>query len=275
MMTTRKDSHARRRVRLLALPLAALTATCSDAAGPDRVLPDILVMELVSGQAQELPIETTLSADLMVRVVDLDGEPRGGVPVDWVVREGGGSVVPATTSTRADGAAEATWTLGTEVGTQKVEAVGADWRLAANGDRVVFEATATPPYPVDWMDVLEIEPLAGLMPHPQGGESFIIGARLTNHWGGPLRLRTSSSCLVGMTHYGPDGGHIESHGVVCWARPTTLTIAPLDTLLNAVWLDPTSLEPGTHTVRIHFERITMNDGRLLELPAMEAEGTVE
>jgi hypothetical protein len=270
-MTTRRDSHARRRVRLLALPLAALTAMCSDAAAPDRVL----VMELVSGQAQELPIETTLTADLVVRVVDLDGEPRGGVPVDWVVREGGGSVVPATSSTRADGTAEATWTLGTEVGTQNVEALARDRRLAVNGDRVVFEATATPPHPDDWMDVLGVEALAEMMTDPEGDAFFVIGVRLTNQWGGPLRLRTQHSCLMSMTHTGPDGNSINSYGGGCWTIPITRTIAPDGAFLDAVWLDPTSLEPGTHTVRIYFEKLFMNDGRLLELPDMEAEGTVE
>jgi hypothetical protein len=68
--------------------------------------------------------------------VDRFGNPVSGVPVRWEVTAGGGVLNDSLTSTGADGSATVLWTLGDQIGVQKVDA-----RLeGVSGSPVTFSA---------------------------------------------------------------------------------------------------------------------------------------
>jgi hypothetical protein len=94
-------------------------------------------IRIVSGNNQSGQVGTRLGADLVVVVQDADGNPVSGVTVTWTVASGGGSVAPASVTTGANGQASAEWTLGPQVGGQKVRA------SAGGAGQVDFDATAT------------------------------------------------------------------------------------------------------------------------------------
>jgi hypothetical protein len=72
----------------------------------------------------------------VVAAVDRFGNPVGGVAIRWEVSAGGGALTDSVTSTEADGTASVSWTLGDQIGVQKVTA-----RLdGANGSPVTFSA---------------------------------------------------------------------------------------------------------------------------------------
>ena len=99
------------------------------AAGPDTLR---AVSPLVQpGRRNEPPANQPV-----VAAVDRFGNPVGGVPVRWEVTAGGGVLTDSVTSTGADGTASVTWTLGDQVGIQKLTA-----RVeGANGSPVTFSA---------------------------------------------------------------------------------------------------------------------------------------
>ena len=102
------------------------TATAGTAAG----------VQIVSGDDQTGSPGTRLAEDLVVRVVDADGNPVVGAAVSWVVTAGGGSLEPATSTTDAEGHAATGWVLGPSVGANAAEAV------VSGVGRAVFSATA-------------------------------------------------------------------------------------------------------------------------------------
>ena len=61
--------------------------------------------------------------DLVVAVVDADGNPVTSAAVTWVVTGGGGTLDPATGTTDAEGRASTKWTLGATVGANTAQAV--------------------------------------------------------------------------------------------------------------------------------------------------------
>ncbi|HEX2218693.1 MAG TPA: Ig-like domain-containing protein [Gemmatimonadales bacterium] len=94
-------------------------------------------VSIVSGNNQEAPPGTTLPDDLVVAVVDEDGNPVVGAPVTWVVTAGGGSLDPATGTTDGNGRAATRWTLGSNVGANTAQAI------VSGVGQAVFSATAT------------------------------------------------------------------------------------------------------------------------------------
>jgi adhesin/invasin len=78
---------------------------------------------IVAGNEQRAPPGTTLPEDLVVQVVDQDGNAVVGAAVTWVVTAGGGTLSPTTGTTDADGRAATTWTLGASVGTNTAQAI--------------------------------------------------------------------------------------------------------------------------------------------------------
>ncbi|HEX6694047.1 MAG TPA: Ig-like domain-containing protein, partial [Longimicrobiales bacterium] len=104
-------------------------------------------LEYVDGNAQIGLAGSPLPTPLAVRVVDRKGSPVSGVPIRFVVTQGGGTVSPALTNTDSRGSATAVWTLGAE-GPQRLEAIA-----SAAGSRtlrdslLVFTATAITPNP--------------------------------------------------------------------------------------------------------------------------------
>jgi hypothetical protein len=107
---------------------AAFSATAA-AGAPDDI-------RIVSGNEQRGQSGTRLANDLVVEVVDENGDPVPGVTVTWRIESGGGSVAPRTTDTDGNGRASTAWTLGRGTGEQRVEA------SAPGAGTVRFEATS-------------------------------------------------------------------------------------------------------------------------------------
>src|SRR3954447_7427655 len=80
-------------------------------------------IEIVSGDNQEAPAGTQLPQELVVRVLDQDGNPVTGQAVSWVIGTGGGSVNPETSQTNDQGQASTHWILGGSPGANTVNAV--------------------------------------------------------------------------------------------------------------------------------------------------------
>jgi PKD repeat protein len=89
------------------------TATAGSAAG----------LSVVSGDNQTARAGTRLPAALVVRLTDDDGNGVPGAAVTWVVGTGGGSVTPQNSITDEAGLASAQWTLGSNPGENRVDAV--------------------------------------------------------------------------------------------------------------------------------------------------------
>ena len=101
----------------------------------EQAIPQTLTK--VSGDGQEGPASTQLAAPFVVSVLDQDGSALAGVDVTFAVSAGGGTLSAVSATTNADGHATTTLTLGSDPGTNTVEA-------AVDGIEVVtFTATIT------------------------------------------------------------------------------------------------------------------------------------
>ena len=94
-------------------------------------------LAVVSGDNQTGQIGSPLAADLVVRLIDGDGNAVPNTAVAWVVATGGGSVTPTNSNTDGDGRASARWTLGPVPGPGRVDAV------VSGVGFVSFNSTAT------------------------------------------------------------------------------------------------------------------------------------
>lgn len=83
-------------------------------------------LERASGNEQTGTVGSALRDPYVVLVRDGEGQPLVGVRVRWEVEGTGGSVAPQTATTDANGLANATHTLGTTAGTQRVTVVVVD-----------------------------------------------------------------------------------------------------------------------------------------------------
>jgi len=90
-------------------------------------------IEIVSGNNQEGNSGESLEDPLVVRVVDLDGDPVPRVTVEWSTTTG--SMDPETTVTDEEGLATSTWTLG-----GGLDLFWAAWASVEGVNRVVFRA---------------------------------------------------------------------------------------------------------------------------------------
>jgi PKD repeat protein len=94
-------------------------------------------LTIVSGDGQTGAVGSLLPAELVVRLIDSEGNGVPNTAVTWVPAIGGGAPNPENTTTDADGRTSAQWTLGPALGGQRMDAV-------VSGVGVVsFTATAT------------------------------------------------------------------------------------------------------------------------------------
>ena len=119
------------------LGLGALVAGCNKSDPTDPTIP--AKMELVDGQPQTGAAGAVAVAPLRVRVVNLAGDPVGGVAVAWAVTSGGGSVSQVNTETSSEGIASVTFTYG-DAGEQIITAT----IPGLSGSPQTFTLTATP-----------------------------------------------------------------------------------------------------------------------------------
>jgi hypothetical protein len=106
------------------------------------------ILAVVSGAAQVGPVSTVLPLAVVVELTDVKivggRGPSVGVPVSWSVAGGGASINPAQSTTDAAGRASATWTLGSTLGAQQLQAsIQASSGLAAGSvTQLIIGATA-------------------------------------------------------------------------------------------------------------------------------------
>jgi alpha-tubulin suppressor-like RCC1 family protein len=108
----------------------SFTATATAAPASKLVLSD--------GDGQVGAVGAALTKEVVVKVSDAFDNPQAGVPVNFLVTAGGGSLSTASTISDASGLASVRWTLGTTAGTQTM--VAGTGSLPA----VVVNATAQP-----------------------------------------------------------------------------------------------------------------------------------
>lgn len=97
--------------------LIVFLSSCGD--GDPTAPADQVTARIVAGAQQEGTAGRELPEPLVVEVLNRDGDPLAGQPVHWSTSDGG-SLEPSVSTTGADGRASARWTLGPEVGTQRV-----------------------------------------------------------------------------------------------------------------------------------------------------------
>ena len=125
-----------------ALAILAVVGGCREATtGPTTVHPQDFAssLKLLTGNQQTGAVGVPLPELLSVKVVDAGGQAVAGATVIWQVRDGGGTISPAASTSSSSGLATVTWTLGTTLGANKVVAI-----LQGNYtlDSAVFTATA-------------------------------------------------------------------------------------------------------------------------------------
>ena len=253
--------HGTRRFSPLVLFLLVfLIASCSDAAGPDPIL-----LEVVAGDGQEAQVGSPVAAALIVHVMGLDSVPRQGVPVEWTVLQGGGTVDPVAASSDTAGIVEAAWTLGSEPGEQLV-------RASAGGESVSFDAWAAPPPPEDWSEVIEIRPSARL---ESDGETLTGSIWLFNHWGGTLRL-TTNACFFGWHYpalYTMNRELVKQANNACTFMQSTTSVPPGDSIYRQGDLNVAIVPAGEYILRIGFGVGEIN-GEEATLPDVETTVTI-
>lgn len=112
----------RRHHSLLYIGISLLPAACGGDGPSGPPTPSNLT--LVSGGGQTGGVGAPLPQPIVVRVTG-GSTPVAGVRVTFAVTTGGGSVVPNSVLTDANGSATATWTLGGTLGAQSVTATAA------------------------------------------------------------------------------------------------------------------------------------------------------
>ena len=98
---------------------------------------DAARLAIVSGDNQTGQVGAQLPAELVVRLIDGEGNGVPNTAVAWKVATGGGSVTPASSNTDGDGRASARWTLGGTAGANRLDAEVSGVGVAS------FDATAT------------------------------------------------------------------------------------------------------------------------------------
>ncbi|MFL5403515.1 MAG: Ig-like domain-containing protein, partial [Gemmatimonadales bacterium] len=88
-------------------------------------------LAIISGDDQTGQAGSELPAELVVRLIDAEGNGVAGAAVAWVASVGGGGVTPASSVTDGDGRASARWTLGSVPGANRLDGVVSDVGVAS------------------------------------------------------------------------------------------------------------------------------------------------
>jgi hypothetical protein len=194
---------------------------------------------VVQGDRQEGLVGAGLGDSLVVRLVDTAGLGVPGRPVTWVVSIGGGSVVPETDTTDADGFARTHWTLGPEPGANAVRA------MVTGVAFVTFTAVGTGeggggnPAPSASRSTVSADP--GSIPAVTGSSTITV--TVLDEQGEPVEGATVSLQARGASNTltqpesatGPDG---ITSGTVAGAAPGTIVV--LATVNGSVQLAQTA-----------------------------------
>jgi aqualysin 1 len=99
-------------------------------------------LSVFGGNNQSGDVNTVLPRKLIIYVGDQNGAPIGNAPITWTVKSGGGTIIDSDPHTGPKGWATATLRLGSNPGTNTVEA-----STPAAAQPVTFTATANGPPP--------------------------------------------------------------------------------------------------------------------------------
>jgi hypothetical protein len=156
----------RGRFGVLVLAAAVLQA-CSD--NPSSSVPMASAMTGEGGLAASAPVATEVRPAVVVQ--DESGRPVPGSQVTFEVTAGGGTLASATVGTDARGRAEARWTLGTAMGTNRVTA-----RAGSRTVTFAVEGTAGAPTTMTAIanapDVAPVSGAVGVIPAVQLRDAY-------------------------------------------------------------------------------------------------------
>ena len=184
----------------------------------------------ISGDDQEGLPGKPLANPFVVQVLDEEGDPFEGAIVRFSVLLGGGSLSATTPTTGADGQAESILTLGTALGTNKVQA-----NVEGISQVLVFsaEATTTPSVPTV-LSIISGENQTGVVGETLANP-FVIKVRNGNDT--PVAgVTVTFTVLTGSGTLSATTGTTDANG----QTESTLTLGS---------------EPGTNTVEIRAENI--------------------
>ena len=188
----------------------------------------------ISGDDQEGLPGKPLANPFVVQVLDEDGDPFEGATVKFSVLLGGGSLSAATPTTDADGQAESILTLGTTLGTNKVQV-----NVEGISQVLVFSAEATTtPSVVTVLSIISGDNQTGVTGEALANP-FVVEARDGN--GTPLEG-------VGVTFAVSTGG-----GSLSDTSVETNTDGVAQSILTL------GSDPGTNTVEVSVEGIAKTE----------------
>lgn len=180
------------RIQPVALAAAVLAgAACSSQTTMTPGTTGPYAIAVFNGSGQTAIASATLVTPLTVVVTGTSGVPASEIQVTWTVVSGGGTVLPATSTTDASGHASTVFTLGATVGAQSVRAV-----VVTNGtDTATFAATATNVAPVGPL-------LIASVPTPTGAtydhDTFVRdGLAFAFMWNAGVRIYDVGNGMVG------------------------------------------------------------------------------
>ena len=129
------------------LIVSASACSSSPSTGPessDATPATDVTLSIVSGNAQNGPVDAQLPNAIRVKAVNANGQAMGNFTISFVVTSGGGSVFAPAVMTDASGYADELWTLGPRLGPQTLAArsVSSAGHAETYG---TFTATGLPP----------------------------------------------------------------------------------------------------------------------------------
>src|SRR4051812_36269982 len=101
--------------------LAAILAACGGDSAGVKVGPPA-ALTVVAGNAQDGQAGEALPTALAVKVVDAGGQGVSKALVSFTITQGGGTLSQALDTTDTDGVASTKWTVGSSIGSGRVEA---------------------------------------------------------------------------------------------------------------------------------------------------------
>ncbi len=135
----------RAQVALLLTALAiGACSTRPSATGPSGGTSPVSV-NVVAGNSQRVPVNTTLPQAVRVQVLDNSGRPVPNFVLNFVVTSGGGHVFGGVEETNSSGYADEQWTLGPRLGPQTLDARAVNSWSGVAASYGAFTATGTPP----------------------------------------------------------------------------------------------------------------------------------
>ncbi|MBA2291872.1 MAG: hypothetical protein H0W15_05375 [Gemmatimonadales bacterium] len=208
------------------LVLAGMVAACSTTTPTDPgPVADTYTASIVAGQGQFGLPSTALAVELKIRVVLNGTTPAANRTVTWAVATGGGTIVPASTTTNTAGEATARWTLGAALAQQTVTV-----NSTGVANQLVFNATAqatpavsptlvaTVPIPANYgiHDTFVRDGLAFVMAWNNGIRIYDVGNGISG--GSPASPQLVSSLVTNVN--GVPGGP-QAHNAWWFHNPVT------------------------------------------------------